>query len=185
MRRRSSGADDVLAGHRARESLRNRFARSKRDSVIARACARVLCKKIFGVIEFASRGAARSRHACARGARACAHATAICHGAVKKCPFHGHFSYRAKFAAPPRANGSDAARARDPVATIAARRRANASSPFTLRQRDSDFFDCCGTNHVQCTSIRTAHIATHSLLGGQHGEESEEGKGREEKEEEG
>jgi hypothetical protein len=63
------------------------------------------------------------------------------------------------------------------------RRRANASSSFTLRQRDSDFFDCCGTNRVQCTSIRTARIATHSLLGGQHGEESEEGKEGQEEEE--
>lgn len=38
---------------------------------------------------------------------------------------------------------------------------------------------------MQCTSIRTARIATHSLLGGQHGEESEEGKeGQEEEGEE-
>jgi hypothetical protein len=32
--------------------------------------------------------------------------------------------------------------------------------------------------------VHRSDIATHSLLGGQHGEESEEGKDREEKEEE-
>ena len=40
---------------------------------------------------------------------------------------------------------------------------------------------------AQCMSfgLHCFVTATHSLLGGQHGEESEEGKGREEKEEEG
>jgi hypothetical protein len=180
----------VRCRRRAREPSRaritsHRFARSKRDFVVARARARVLCKKIFGAIEFALSVATRSRRARARGARARAHAIAMRNDVVEKCPFHGHFSYRTKFAMTSRANANDAARERALVATIAARRRASASSSFTLPQRDSDFFDCCGTNRVQCTSIRTARIATHSLLGGQHGEESEEGKGREEKEEEG
>jgi hypothetical protein len=52
---------------------------------------------------------------------------------------------------------------------------------------DSEFFIECCTN---CSAVRVnsdAHrcdIATHSLLGGQYGEESKEGKGCEEEEEE-
>ena len=42
---------------------------------------------------------------------------------------------------------------------------------------------CCGSNrsamHVD-SDVHRSDIATHSLLGGQYGEESEEGKGKEE-----
>src|ERR1700741_2738330 len=53
---------------------------------------------------------------------------------------------------------------------------------------DAEFFFCCGSNrsamHVDSDAHRS-DVATHSLLGGQYGEESEEGEeGKEGQEEE-
>ena len=161
----------------------HRFARSKRDFVAASDPARGLYKKNFGVLESAPSAASRSR--CASDCRARKPAFPIAHRNTtnKKRPFRGHFLHSEKFIAISARTRAICARASGLAATNASRRRANALSSFTLRQRDSDFFDCCGTNRVQCTSIRTARIATHSLLGGQHGEESEEGKEGQEEEE--
>ena len=101
----------------------------------------------------------------------------------KKSPFHKDFLHSENFAAMSACSRMIYSHARAIIPTSASRRDAHASFSFTLPQRDSDFFDCCGTNRVQCTSIRTARIATHSLLGGQHGEESEESEEGQEEEE--
>ena len=63
----------------------------------------------------------------------------------------------------------------------------SAPALLNVRRRDSEFLNGCCSNqsavHID-SGLHRSEIATHSLLGGQHGEESEEGQGSEEKEEE-
>ena len=66
---------------------------------------------------------------------------------------------------------------------LATMSRRDASRPLTIPQADSLFFSQCCSNqravHVD-SDVHRSDIATHTLLGGQHGEESEEGEEGEE-----
>jgi hypothetical protein len=65
-------------------------------------------------------------------------------------------------------------------------RRVGARSSSPRLKFDSDFFTSCCSNRSAVLVIQSCIVSippTYSLLGGQHGEESEEGKDREEEEE--
>src|SRR3954465_2393214 len=106
---------------------------------------------------------------------------------VKKCLCHGAFW---SFAKSDRWSRILAACERSARRSQQRFRRVTTRTRVTIANcllGDSEFFFCCGSNrsamHVD-SDVHRSDIATHSLLGGQYGEESEEGEGKEEESEE-
>src|SRR3954469_3685364 len=106
---------------------------------------------------------------------------------VKKCLCHGAFW---SFAKSDRWSRILAACERSARRSQQRFRRVTTRTRVTIANcllGDSEFFFCCGSNrsamHVD-SDVHRSDVATHSLLGGQYGEESEESESEEEEDQE-